>query len=51
VQQEMLLYQDPGPMPQRFFVVSGGHEPGTWLSLGGTTPPSTSSCPAPRTPA
>src|SRR5207244_11915855 len=27
VQPEMLLYQDPGPMAQRFLVVSGGHEP------------------------
>jgi len=27
VQPEMLLYQDPGPMPQRFFVLSGGLEP------------------------
>jgi pimeloyl-ACP methyl ester carboxylesterase len=27
VQPEMLLYQDPGPMPQRFLVLSGGLEP------------------------
>lgn len=27
VQPEMLLYSDPGPMPQRFVVISGGLEP------------------------
>jgi pimeloyl-ACP methyl ester carboxylesterase len=27
VQPEMLLYQDPGPMPERFLVLSGGREP------------------------
>jgi len=27
VQPEMLLYQDPGPMPQRFVVISGSLEP------------------------
>jgi len=27
VQPEMLLYQDPGPMPQRFAVISGSLEP------------------------
>lgn len=27
VQPEMLLYQDPGPMPQRFLVISGSLEP------------------------
>ncbi|HVH70280.1 MAG TPA: alpha/beta fold hydrolase, partial [Candidatus Dormibacteraeota bacterium] len=27
VQREMLLYPNPGPMPQRFLVISGSHEP------------------------
>jgi pimeloyl-ACP methyl ester carboxylesterase len=27
VPPDMLLYQDPGPMPQRFLVLSGGFEP------------------------
>jgi pimeloyl-ACP methyl ester carboxylesterase len=29
VRPEMLLYPDPGPMPQRFLVLSGGLEPGS----------------------
>jgi len=31
VAPEMLLYQDPGPMPERFLVLSGGLEPESML--------------------